>query len=167
MVADNCRLSCQLDTLVLLTNRSAKLIRKCCKSGNYGYHFSLCGSLKDDTKPEKSSWQPPDFELRRMKFFRDNFQHFQKQFTHWLGDKQTIWALRFKPNFSEIDLTWLFLKIDFKAVFTDKSGFSNRQEINAKYLALNLKSKNNCFLLMFNRADLTVGGGKKLSGPTS
>src|SRR5690554_1100618 len=41
MVADNCRLSCQLDTLVLLTNRSAKLIRKCCKSGNYGYHFSL------------------------------------------------------------------------------------------------------------------------------
>ena len=44
MVADNCRLSCQLDTLVLLTNRSAKLIRKCCKSGNYGYHFSLCGS---------------------------------------------------------------------------------------------------------------------------
>ena len=55
MVADNCRLSCQLDTLVLLTNRSAKLIRKCCKSGNYGYHFSLCGSLKDDTKPEKSS----------------------------------------------------------------------------------------------------------------
>ncbi len=56
MVADNCRLSCQLDTLVLLTNRSAKLIRKCCKSGNYGYHFSLCGSLKkDDTKPKKSS----------------------------------------------------------------------------------------------------------------
>lgn len=53
MVADNCRLSCQLDTLVLLTNRSAKLIRKCCKSGNYGYHFSLCGSLKDDTKPVK------------------------------------------------------------------------------------------------------------------
>lgn len=46
-------------------------------------------------------------------------------------------------------------------------GFSNRQEINAKYLALNLKSKNKCFLLMFNRADLTVGGGKKLSGPTS
>ena len=41
MVADNCRLLCQLDTLVLLTNRSAKLIRKCCKSGNYGYHFPL------------------------------------------------------------------------------------------------------------------------------
>lgn len=107
MVADNCRLSCQLDTLVLLTNRSAKLIRKCCKSGNYGYHFSLCGSLKDDTKPEKSSWQPPDFELRRMKFFRDNFQHFQKQFTHWLGDKQTIWALRFKPNFPKLTLKWI------------------------------------------------------------
>ncbi len=45
MVADNCRLSCQLDTLVLLTNRSAKLIRKCCKSGNYGYHFSLSAML--------------------------------------------------------------------------------------------------------------------------
>lgn len=45
MVADNCRLSCQLDTLVLLTNRSAKLIRKCCKSGNYGYHFSLSAIL--------------------------------------------------------------------------------------------------------------------------
>ena len=54
-----------------------------------------------------------------------------------------------------------------KAVFTDKSGFSNTQEINAKYLALILKSKNKCFLLMFNRADFTVGGGKKLSGPTS
>jgi hypothetical protein len=46
MVADNCRLSCQLDTLVLLTNRSAKLIRKCCKSGNYGYHFSLAVIIK-------------------------------------------------------------------------------------------------------------------------
>ena len=42
MVADNCRLSCQLDTLVLLTNRSAKLIRKCCKSGNYGYWKIQC-----------------------------------------------------------------------------------------------------------------------------
>ena len=28
MVADNCRLSCQLDTLVLLTNRSAKLSKQ-------------------------------------------------------------------------------------------------------------------------------------------
>ena len=48
MVADNCRLSCQLDTLVLLTNRSAKLIRKCCKSGNYGYHFSLSAHKKNE-----------------------------------------------------------------------------------------------------------------------
>ena len=48
MVADNCRLSCQLDALVLLTNRSAKLIRKCCKSGNYGYHFSLGAMMKSD-----------------------------------------------------------------------------------------------------------------------
>jgi len=47
MVADNCRLLCQLDTLVLLTNRSAKLIRKCCKSGNYGYHFSLAVIVSD------------------------------------------------------------------------------------------------------------------------
>ena len=49
MVADNCRLSCQLDTLVLLTNRSAKLIRKCCKSGNYGYHFSLAEMSNEST----------------------------------------------------------------------------------------------------------------------
>ena len=46
MVADNCRLSCKLDTLGLLTNRSAKLKQKCCKSGNYGYHFPLAASRK-------------------------------------------------------------------------------------------------------------------------
>ena len=45
--------------------------------------------------------------------------------------------------------------------------FKGWETLDAKYLALNLKSKNKCFLLMFNRADLTVGGGKKLSGPTS
>ena len=54
MVADNCRLSCQLDTLVLLTNRSTKLIRKCCKSGNYGYHFSLCERIKRHLQKESA-----------------------------------------------------------------------------------------------------------------
>ena len=44
------------------------------------------------------------------------------------------------------------------------NSFYEWQEIEALELD---KSKNKCFLLMFNRADLTVGGGKKLSGPTS
>ncbi len=39
MVAENCPLLCQRAILVLSTNRSAKLMRKLCKSGNYGYHF--------------------------------------------------------------------------------------------------------------------------------
>src|SRR5690606_28919535 len=39
---------------------------------------TLCGSLKDDTKPKKQLCQPPDLDQRRRKFFRDNFQHFQK-----------------------------------------------------------------------------------------
>jgi len=32
MVADNCQLLCQLDTLVILTSQSTKLLEKCCKS---------------------------------------------------------------------------------------------------------------------------------------
>ena len=75
MVADNCRLSCQLDALVLLTNRSAKLIRKCCKSGNYGYHFSLgavAEKKRKKTKTLKRKFRPtneflqkaPEFELK-------------------------------------------------------------------------------------------------------
>lgn len=106
----------------------------------------LCGSLKkDDTKPKNHLDNHPTLNYEGWNFSGTTSSISKKQFNHWLGDKQTIWALRFKPNFSEIDLTWLFLKIDFKAVFTDKSGFSNRQEINAKYLALNLKSKISVF----------------------
>jgi len=41
MVADNCRLSYQLYTLVILMNRSAKLKRKCFKSGNAANNLSL------------------------------------------------------------------------------------------------------------------------------
>ncbi len=65
MVADNCRLSCQLDTLVLLTNRSAKLIRKCCKSGNYGYHFSLCVILAANA-----------VKTKRLRISEPSFYHF-------------------------------------------------------------------------------------------
>jgi len=36
MLVDNCRLLCQLDTLVLFTNRCAKLILK---FGKYSYYF--------------------------------------------------------------------------------------------------------------------------------
>ena len=100
MVADNCRLSCQLDTLVLLTNRSAKLIRKCCKSGNYGYHFSLCGSLKDDTKPEKSVFLTTT-KLRTKKgveIFSDTFPAFPKNslpLTWCTGEESNLQRRRF------------------------------------------------------------------------
>jgi len=76
MLADNCRLLFQLDTLVLLTNRSAKLIRKCCKSGNYGYHFSLYAMLRlcynqkfrDNPKTSCSVIQPNDIKTSNKNF---------------------------------------------------------------------------------------------------
>jgi hypothetical protein len=52
--------------------------------------------------------------------------------------------------------------MDFKAVRTDKPGFFNIKETKSRYLTFNSKLNSGCFLSILNKADLTVGGGKKL-----